>query len=136
MLFGKEKDESLYNKALKYSCLDEDLTQMAADGRLLVEEGASNLSGGQRTRICLARAIYADKPILLLDDPLSSLDARVVNKVVKNLTILCKAEGKTIVLASHNINCLSICDKCIEVKSGRTKLMTSVEFREFHRHEV
>lgn len=125
MLFGKEKDENLYNKALKYSCLDEDLTQMAADGRLLVEEGASNLSGGQRTRICLARAIYADKPILLLDDPLSSLDARVVNKVVKNLTILCKAEGKTIVLVSHNINSLATCDKLVEMISGLAKTRTS-----------
>ncbi len=113
MLFGREKDEGLYSKALKYSCLDEDLVQMTAEKRLLVEEGASNLSGGQKTRICLARAIYADKPILLLDDPLSSLDARVINKVIKNLTILCKSEGKTIILASHSINCLSICDRCI-----------------------
>lgn len=113
MLFGREKDEILYDKALKYSCLDEDLAHMTADKRLLVEEGASNLSGGQKARICLARAIYADKPILLLDDPLSSLDARVINKVIRNLTIINRTEGKTIVLASHNINCLSICDRFI-----------------------
>jgi ABC-type multidrug transport system fused ATPase/permease subunit len=125
VLFGREKDEGLYSKALKYSCLDEDLVQMTAENRLSVEEGASNLSGGQKTRICLARAIYADKPILLLDDPLSSLDARVIKRVIKNLTILSKAEGKTIILVSHNLNSLLVCDKLIKMISGKAKLMAN-----------
>jgi ATP-binding cassette subfamily C (CFTR/MRP) protein 4 len=136
VLFGRQKDEALYNKALKDSCLDEDLAQMSADNRLSVEEGASNLSGGQKTRICLARAIYADKPILLLDDPLSSLDSRVANRLIKNLSFLSKAEGKTIVLASHNISCLSVCDRFIEVASGTVKSMTNIEFRKIHLEEA
>ena len=44
-----------------------------------IYESSSNLSGGQKTRIALARCFYANKDILLLDDPLSSLDAVVAN---------------------------------------------------------
>ena len=48
----------------------------------IIEEGAVNFSGGQRSRLCLARVIYSDQPIILLDDPLSSLDSRVIEKIM------------------------------------------------------
>ncbi len=71
------------------------------------------MSGGQRTRICLARAIYANKQILLLDDPLSSLDARVIERIMGNLKRLNVEEGKTVILVTHQIHCLIKCDWCI-----------------------
>jgi ABC-type multidrug transport system fused ATPase/permease subunit len=118
VLFGLKRDVDLYAKALKFSCLDQDIASMTLGDQTQIEEGALNLSGGQRTRICLARAIYADRPILLLDDPLSSLDLRVIHKVVENLSILSKSEGKTIILATHHVNSLAVCDKCIEMSNG------------------
>ena len=110
--------------------MDQDIASMPLGDQTIVEEGALNLSGGQRTRICLARVIYADRPILLLDDPLSSLDLRVIHKVVENLSILSKSDGKTIILATHHVNSLAVCDKCIEVSFGRTNLMTIAQFLE------
>ena len=91
-----------YSKAVTYSCLESDLELMELGDMTIVEEGGVNLSGGQRTRLCLARAIYAGKPILLLDDPLSSLDLRVAEKIMDNLRKLNK-EGITIILAAHHL---------------------------------
>jgi len=63
-------------------------------------EGSSNLSGGQKTRIALARCFYANRDILLLDDPLSSLDAVVAQELLKNLKKI-QSLGKTIILVTH-----------------------------------
>lgn len=71
-------DIKLYKKAIKYSCLEDDLSLFPLNDMTTLEEGAVNISGGQKTRICLARVIYANKPILLLDDPLSSLDLKIM----------------------------------------------------------
>lgn len=62
-----------------------------------------NLSGGQKTRLNLARCIYANKPILILNDPLASVDTLVAKQLVKNFQNLAK-EGKTIILMSHQIS--------------------------------
>ena len=109
-----------------FSCLDQDIASMALGDQTQVEEGALNLSGGQRTRICLARVIYTDRPILLLDDPLSSLDLRVIHKVVENLSILGKSEGKTIILATHHISSLKYCDQRIEISSGNIFIQPTI----------
>jgi len=50
----------------------------------LVEENGSNLSGGQKARLSLARAVYSDADIYLLDDPFSALDPEVSGKIMKN----------------------------------------------------
>lgn len=83
-------NKPLYEKSIKYSCFDSDLASMPLGDQSIIEEGAVNLSGGQRTRLCLARVIYSDRPIILLDDPLSSLDARVIEKIMQNLIMLNK----------------------------------------------
>lgn len=94
----------------------------------VIEEGAVNISGGQRTRLCLARVIYSDQPIILLDDPLSSLDARVVEEVMQNLIALNRNEGKTIILASHQIHCLIKCDRCIQIENKKIRMISEEEF--------
>jgi len=83
IIFDKEYDETTYQEALRTSCLQSDLkTLIKKDateiGRKLVKisfivclgEKGVNLSGGQKARVALARAIYTDRDIYLMDDPL------------------------------------------------------------------
>jgi len=77
ILFGREFDEMLYRKILKSCNLERDLQLLThGDGTLIGERGV-NLSGGQKARVSLARALYSESDIYLLDDPFSALDSRV-----------------------------------------------------------
>ena len=89
----------------------------AGDATELGENGI-NLSGGQKARIALARSVYADRDIMLLDDPISALDPKVAKKVFdKVLRGVCR--DKTIVLATHAVDYLKLADKIILLDNGR-----------------
>lgn len=70
---------------MEYSCLNTDLAQMEGSDQTLVGDNGVTLSGGQKARIGLARAIYANKQVLILDDPLSAVDAEVGRIIMSNL---------------------------------------------------
>ena len=74
---------------LDWCCLRQDLAALEKGDKTVIEE-KSNVSGGQKARIALARAIYSQRPILILDDPLASLDINVGQKIMDNLHRLCK----------------------------------------------
>jgi len=77
---------------------------MMANGDLTeIGEKGINLSGGQRLRVSLARVLYADKDIILLDDPLSALDAHV-GKFIFNKTIRRFLRHKTRILITHALH--------------------------------
>jgi ATP-binding cassette subfamily C (CFTR/MRP) protein 4 len=61
ILFGLTMVEERYKDALEFACLGEDLKIMANGDETIVEERATNLSGGQKTRLALARAYYSDR---------------------------------------------------------------------------
>ena len=81
ILFGKELREEEVKRAVKTSQLEEDLKQLPQGIETLVGEQGINISGGQRARIALARALYSDADILLLDDPLSAVDPAVAHNI-------------------------------------------------------
>lgn len=68
-----------------------------------IGEKGINLSGGQKLRVSLARALYADKDIILLDDPLSALDAHV-GKFIFNVTLKKFLRNKTRILITHALH--------------------------------
>ena len=84
----------------------------------LVGDRGVTLSGGQKARISLARAIYSDKSVILLDDPLSAVDAEVGRQIFENLIEL-KKTGKCIVLATHQLQTLVNADKVLVLDSGQ-----------------
>lgn len=73
--------KSRIQEALGYTLLDQDLKQLATDEDYLVVQGGENLSGGQKQRLALAKLIYADPEVLILDDPLSAQDNKVAASV-------------------------------------------------------
>lgn len=78
----------------------------------MVGERGITLSGGQKARLSLARALYSNSDIYLLDDPISAVDSKVAKKLYENT--LMKMKGtKTIVLVTHQISYLFGCDKVI-----------------------
>ena len=67
------------------------------------------MSGGQKARLALARALYFDADIYLFDDPISAVDSKVAKKIYEN-TILKMKGKKTLVLVTHQISYLYGCD--------------------------
>ncbi|EDV92547.1 ATP-binding cassette sub-family C member 4 [Drosophila grimshawi] len=122
ILFGEEYDQERYLEVTKSCALITDFQQLgAADHTILGEHGAS-LSGGQRARINLARAIYKNASIYLLDDPLSAVDAHVgrhlFDEIIGPRGRLAR-EKATRVLITHQVHFLSEADWIIIVEKGQ-----------------
>ncbi|KAF8854593.1 P-loop containing nucleoside triphosphate hydrolase protein [Acephala macrosclerotiorum] len=102
ILFGLPHDETRYEKVLKACALTQDL-ELFDDGDL-TEVGAQgiSLSGGQKWRLTLARALYSRSGILILDDVFSALDAHVGKYIYDNALMGELAEGRTRVLVTHH----------------------------------
>ncbi|CAF3386706.1 unnamed protein product [Rotaria socialis] len=77
ILFGKEYNRHLFQRVVYAAALESDLNQLPHGRNTIVGDQGFTLSGGQKARINLARALYRDADIYLLDDPLSALDAQV-----------------------------------------------------------
>ena len=82
-----------------------DLNLLQNKDETLVGEKGLTLSGGQKARLSLARALYSDADILLLDDPISAVDSRVAGLIFDNVIMKLKGE-KTILLVTHQISYL------------------------------
>ena len=83
ILFGLPYNEKLYAEIIRACQLERDFKKFPQMDLALIGEHGATLSGGQRTRIALARAVYSQADIYLLDDPLSSLDAQVAENVFR-----------------------------------------------------
>jgi ABC-type transport system involved in cytochrome bd biosynthesis fused ATPase/permease subunit len=77
IVFASHWDEVRYKRIVQACCLESDFASWPARDRTNVGEKGSTVSGGQRARISLARAVYSGAELLLLDDPLAAVDAYV-----------------------------------------------------------
>lgn len=98
--------------------LTSDLNSLPNKDLTAVGEAGNTLSGGQKTRISLARAIYADKDIYLLDDILATLDVKVARHVFQHV-ILGLLRNKTRMLCTHQIQYLVHADVVVEMSKGK-----------------
>jgi len=97
--------------------LTRDINILPAGDATEIGEKGINLSGGQKARLSLARAVYADKDLILLDDPISALDANVKKKIFKNL-LLNHLKNKTRILVTHAVDFLHLVDRILVIKEG------------------
>uniref|UniRef100_A0A8C3W6N7 Multidrug resistance-associated protein 4 n=1 Tax=Catagonus wagneri TaxID=51154 RepID=A0A8C3W6N7_9CETA len=118
ILFGKEYEKERYEKVVKACALKKDL-QLLEDGDLtVIGDRGTTLSGGQKARISLARAVYQDADIYLLDDPLSAVDAGVSRHLFEQC--ICQALHKKItVLVTHQLQYLKAASQILILKDGR-----------------
>ncbi|KAK7062494.1 ATP-binding cassette transporter [Favolaschia claudopus] len=110
ILFGSEFDEERYKKVLYQCALERDLELFeAGDQSEVGEKGLSlfleclTLSGGQKARCTLARAIYSKAEILLLDDVLAALDVHTSKWIVEKCFTGDLVKGRTVILVTHNV---------------------------------
>jgi len=82
----------------------------------LVGERGISLSGGQRQRSSLARALFADAPILILDDALSSVDNKTATQILENLK---QEKGKTVIFITHQLSAVQNADRILVMEAGK-----------------
>ncbi|KAI0321790.1 ABC protein [Amylostereum chailletii] len=118
--FGQPWDEQKYWKVIENACLLPDFDVLPAGDFTEIGEKGINLSGGQKQRVSIARALYFDADIVLLDDPLSAVDAHVGRALFTNAICdaLCK-RGKTVLLVTHALHLLPECDYIYTLSGGR-----------------
>ncbi|CAG8701408.1 5708_t:CDS:10, partial [Dentiscutata erythropus] len=115
--FGLPFDEEKYQRVIKDCCLEPDLAILPAGDMTEIGEKGINLSGGQKQRINIARAVYFDADIVLLDDPLSAVDAHVGKYLFTNC-IQGSLAKKTRILVTHQLQLLSQVDYIICMEDG------------------
>ncbi|KAH9028046.1 hypothetical protein EDB83DRAFT_2526408 [Lactarius deliciosus] len=103
ILFGAAYDEERYNKVIYQCSLQHDLSLFDAGDKTEVGEKGLTLSGGQKARVTLARAVYSSSHILLLDDVLAALDVHTARWIVEKCFKGDLIRGRTILLVTHNV---------------------------------
>lgn len=114
---SKDAGDNEINNAARLACLDSDVQRFPEGYMTLVGERGITLSGGQKQRAAIARALIKDPEILILDDPLSAVDARTEEEILEGLASY--YGERTALIASHRLSALRSCDLIIVLESGR-----------------
>ena len=118
ILFYNNYDKEKYEKILELTELKYDIQALEAGDNTQIGEKGINLSGGQKARISLARCLYDNPDIYLLDDILSALDADIGKKIMENC-ILNYLKNKTCVIITNALQYLEYFDRIYYIKKGK-----------------
>lgn len=128
ILFSSLQQDVRYKQVLEACALTQDLASFKDGDLSNIGENGIGLSGGQRSRIALARAVYSRARLLLLDDPLSALDHQTAETIVRKCFGGPLLEGRTVVLVTHRTElCHGIARQLVEISEGRASVLDSVE---------
>lgn len=100
--YGRKFNQERFDHAVRASQLEEDMTNFARGKDTVIGERGINISGGQKARISLARAVYAEADIYLLDDPLCAVDPAVANSLFQDC-IRKVLKDKLVILVTHQL---------------------------------
>ncbi|KAH8822118.1 multidrug resistance-associated ABC transporter [Flagelloscypha sp. PMI_526] len=119
ILFGQPYDEMKYREVIQACCLEPDLDILPDGDMTEIGERGINLSGGQRARLSLARAAYSPYPVVLLDDPLSAVDAHVSQSLMSHCFLSGPLSKRTRLLVTHALHVLPTTDYVYMVEKGK-----------------
>ena len=116
-MFGKPFDETKYNRVIQACMLTNDIGRFPNGDLVFVGEHGVVLSGGQKARVNLARAVYANADLYLLDDPLSAVDSKVGDHIF--FECICNLlKNKTRVLVTYTERYLRMVDQVVVLNNG------------------
>ena len=124
--FGKPYRTKWYNQVVDACALRPDLSILPAGDETEIGERGITLSGGQKQRLNIARAIYFDADIVLMDDPLSAVDAHVGRHIMDE-AICGIMKDKCRILATHQLHVLNRCDRIIWMEDGHIQAIDTFD---------
>ncbi|KAH7930921.1 pleiotropic drug resistance ABC transporter [Leucogyrophana mollusca] len=140
IIFGSKNgyDDERYQAVIEACALTHDLKVFEAGDFTEIGEKGITLSGGQRARVALARAMYSQATCILLDDPLAAVDMHTAQHIVSNCLTGDLARGRTIILVTHHISlCLPLTSYVVELSQGKVLRAGSVqEFQDLGQLEL
>ena len=125
IVFHQHFDTRRYREVINACALGPDFSTLPDGDQTKLEEGGVGLSGGQKARVALARAVYSPCRILLLDDPLAALDHDTASTIVRRFLQGPLARDRTIVMVTHRDDLvLRIANQVIDLSNGRATVLT------------
>ncbi|VDN53858.1 unnamed protein product [Dracunculus medinensis] len=125
IIFGRKFDQILYDEVIEACALNKDIAMLPNGDFTEIGEKGVNLSGGQKARVSLARAIYQNCDVYLLDDPLSAVDSHVgkhiYDRVIGPSGLL---RNKTRILVTHNLTHLKTINKIFNYINFRSSSLS------------
>ena len=123
ILFSYPYEETRYRHVLEACALLPDMAEFKHGDLSNIGENGIGLSGGQKARVALARAVYSTAKVILLDDPLSALDHQTAEFIVHELLGGTLLEGRTVILVTHRTElCHSLAKQWIELNHGQATI--------------
>ncbi|MEF2608804.1 MAG: ABC transporter ATP-binding protein [Faecalicoccus sp.] len=116
-------DEEI-QKACEIACADEFIQKMPDQYDTYIEQGGNNVSGGQKQRLCIARALLKKPKILILDDSTSAVDTNTDHAIRNSLS---KIHGLTQIIIAQRVSSVSHCDQILILEDGKIAALGSHE---------
>ncbi|EMS58693.1 ABC transporter C family member 13 [Triticum urartu] len=121
ILLGKGFDTRRYEEVIQACTLDVDISTMTGGDMSHIGEKGLNLSGGQRARLALVRALYHDSDVYLFDDILSAVDSQVASWILEKAIMGPQMKRKTRLLSTHNLQAIYAADMIVVMGNGFVK---------------
>ena len=114
---SSKKDLENFKKVSKIANLVDFFSKLQLKEDTILNEGASNISGGERQRICIARSLFSNNKLIIMDEPFSSIDKHNSDEIFQNILRECK--DKTLILSNHKIINKNYFNKVLYFQKGK-----------------